>query len=370
MNLSSREKSLLWVTSGVVVLIILTGLLYLALKNKVNPKVPVPRQYVTATFTASATFTATPTPTNTETPTLTATPTTTSVPPTATPTATPTLLPVSGVNILVLGVESCWVVVEGKVTLNDQPQCGGDDRSAPKLEDMWRNVPLKTRADMILLVNISPSNKITILSLPRDLWVYLPKQDKFGKITSAYAYDGLAGMVAMMKSFDIPIHHYVVLTFQAVEKGVDSVGGVDLDIGGETKHYNGEEALALARDRTNIGKSDFDRMRHQRLIAEAVLHEFSKLGWLDRSVFALTLWSDADGYYLTDLDLFTAFDLAEKALEGKSNIQWVILNYDSKAVYWENVGSTFAVHLTTTGLEKLSLFRGSCPKERVDGLCN
>lgn len=155
--------------------------------------------------------------------------------------------------------------------------------------------------DTIMVASVKPgTNKVALLSIPRDLIVPLPK---FGwrKINSANAFGELQQtgrgadfsrtILEGLLGVDIP--YYVRIDFEGFKSVIDSVGGVDVyversfaDYTYPTRNYgvqmvsfkkgwqhlSGEEALKFARSRhgTNGEGSDFARAQRQQKVIAAL----------------------------------------------------------------------------------------------------
>jgi polyisoprenyl-teichoic acid--peptidoglycan teichoic acid transferase len=150
---------------------------------------------------------------------------------------------------------------------------------------------------------VTPS--ITMVSLPRDLWVAIPGIREtsgytHGKLNQAYFwgspgmgyYRGTAagpGLLAetLYHNYGIEVDHYAALNMAAFELMIDHIGGVEVDLpytvdgsdppwGGPGlgvfpagKHsLNGEASLRLARIRWPRG--DFHRQDNQSLVIQAI----------------------------------------------------------------------------------------------------
>lgn len=88
--------------------------------------------------------------------------------------------------------------------------------------------------DTIMLISIGKNGKITLLSLPRDLWIDSLKT----KINALYYYgeesEETTG-VDLVKSVvedisGLPIDHYFVLRMEVVQAVIDALGGIDLEV--------------------------------------------------------------------------------------------------------------------------------------------
>jgi len=171
------------------------------------------------------------------------------------------------------------------------------------------NVVTSVLTDTILVASIGITEKnLTLISLPRDLWV-TSKLGISGKINSVYAqYDqSKKGMIGpegtkevASQVLGIPIHYNVTINFEVFKKIIDTLGGVDVEIensftdseypieGKEnaplneryetvsfkkgTEHMNGERALKYVRSRHGNGLegTDFARSKRQQQVILAI----------------------------------------------------------------------------------------------------
>jgi len=83
----------------------------------------------------------------------------------------------------------------------------------------------------MIVVSIDPStHQVTMLSLPRDLWVEIPGHPS-AKIDLAYAQGGAPlARATVERAFKIPIHYYAWVGLNGLVRVVDRVGGVDIDV--------------------------------------------------------------------------------------------------------------------------------------------
>ena len=103
--------------------------------------------------------------------------------------------------------------------------------------------PLLT--DTVILMSVKPStNQMTMISLPRDLYVDIPG---FGwwKLNNAYAFgeqkgEGLGGLLAkevLEKTLNMPIHYYVRVDFSGFATLIDELGGLKINVEKEFTDY-------------------------------------------------------------------------------------------------------------------------------------
>jgi LCP family protein required for cell wall assembly len=82
-------------------------------------------------------------------------------------------------------------------------------------------------SDVVMILHLNPNNHaVSILSIPRDLFVPNARQDGANKIDAAL-YEGPTQVVAaIQEDFGIPIQHYVELNFDSFASVVDALGGI------------------------------------------------------------------------------------------------------------------------------------------------
>jgi polyisoprenyl-teichoic acid--peptidoglycan teichoic acid transferase len=118
------------------------------------------------------------------------------------------------------------------------------------------------RADAILVVRAGTDGRLSVLSVPRDLWVDDGGQS--GRINAARQDGGPSNLIQVVSdTLGIPVHHYVELDFAGVQSLVDAVGGVPLEFSAPIRDeqvgflvaspgchtLDGSQVLALARSR-------------------------------------------------------------------------------------------------------------------------
>ena len=81
----------------------------------------------------------------------------------------------------------------------------------------------------MILVRVVPSTKeVTMLSIPRDLYVHL-STGGFGKIDGAYSYGGPGAAVATVaQDFGVHIDDYIWIGLLGLVKLIDAIGGIDV----------------------------------------------------------------------------------------------------------------------------------------------
>ena len=185
----------------------------------------------------------------------------------------------------------------------------------------------------MIVVSVDPAHhQVTLLSLPRDLWVEIPAYGN-AKIDLAYARGGAAlARATVEKAFKIPIHYYAWIGLKGLVRVVDRLGGIDVDVlhpvlddnypndfnasgyGTERvylaagpQHLDGRHALEYVRSRHGDLLSDFGRSIRQQQVLLALQQQAEGMD----PVTALPNFArDLNGHVKTDLDLVRVTQLA------------------------------------------------------------
>ncbi|MDX2140405.1 MAG: LCP family protein [Chloroflexota bacterium] len=190
------------------------------------------------------------------------------------------------------------------------------------------------RTDTMILVSINrTAGTVSMLGLPRDLFVYIPGWT-MQRLNLAYIHgesigwtDGGFGLLrqTILYNFGINVHYYAMVNLTGLREIVDTVGGVNIAvdcaiqdlplIGADVPagalepdeegyrilpvgyyEMTGGEALWYARSRHN--SIEFDRQRRQMQLLRAIWRQTRDNGLLTQ---APTLWNDIQPYIETNL---------------------------------------------------------------------
>jgi LCP family protein required for cell wall assembly len=110
----------------------------------------------------------------------------------------------------------------------------GDDRR--KAEALSKHPP-PTRSDTMIHVRLDPHQRATaLMSLPRDLLVDIPGHGR-QKLNAAFAFgEDRLTLRTVRNLLQIPIHHYVRVTFWGFTGAVDKLGCVYVDV--DHRYFN------------------------------------------------------------------------------------------------------------------------------------
>jgi LCP family protein required for cell wall assembly len=158
------------------------------------------------------------------------------------------------------------------------------------------------RADTIILMHIpSARDQAYLISIPRDLWVYVPPNaagslgGRDAKVNAATAWGGVPLMVQTVEGYTgVRIDHVMMVDFGGFVEVTDAIGGVEMDIAQTItsihrphrtfeqgrQHLDGEEALDYIRQRYQFPDGDFTRMRNQQQYLRALMDKAASSGTL------------------------------------------------------------------------------------------
>jgi LCP family protein required for cell wall assembly len=192
--------------------------------------------------------------------------------------------------------------------------------------------------DVMVVASVNADGpSISLLSIPRDLYVWIPGYG-YGKINTAngrganYPGGGPALVGATIEyNLGIPIHYYALVRFEGFVRIVDALGGIDvpvecelhdtfpdpanpeqgidIDLNAGMQHLDGQYALWYVRSRKGISTrdvygttttSDFDRNRRQQQVLRALYHQVLDLNILSR---VPELWEATQQSVQTNLGL-------------------------------------------------------------------
>lgn len=183
-----------------------------------------------------------------------------------------------------------------------KPVCGGPPSMTILISGVASKNYLYGLADAIRVARIDfQTQKVTILALPRDLWVDIPGLESqgisVGKLNQAYFYgtEGIgyfsgsgfgSGLLAetLLSNYGLRVDHYLSVNLSSFQIIIDALGGIDVYLAEDvykrvndqpelfleagSYHLDGKKAEMLARQRIVIG--DFGRINNQTVILKGI----------------------------------------------------------------------------------------------------
>lgn len=196
--------------------------------------------------------------------------------------------------------------------------------------------------DAIMIGSINTKDgKIKLTSLLRDSYVEIPGY-KNNKLNSAYSKGGVKLLIETIeKNYKIHIDGYASVDFDAFEKIVDLLGGVNIELGKEEAKYlnrtnyisnklyrnvepgmnklNGNQVMGYVRVRKvktlGGGHSDYGRVVRQQRALQAMFNSLMS----SKNIFKiLPISTEALGYVTTDLNQKQIEKMMEAVIENKT----------------------------------------------------
>jgi len=262
--------------------------------------------------------------------------------PTATPTSVPQFNPTPALNItgsMREGVPTPPTAIPSPVPVFDLPQGTtnilllGKDQNADGSD---------ARTDTMIIVSVNrEAQTASMISLPRDLYVYMPNRI-MGRLNTAVNLGGVELLEqTILYNFGIPIHYHAQVDFDGFKQIVDLLGGVTMAVScplqdwrlispelDPTLEENWEQFkleagihqmdgdLALWYARSRLTTNDFDRGRRQQQLLQAMLNQSVDLGLVAK---APELWSTFHDVVETNMDIGRILQLASMAPAVRDN---------------------------------------------------
>jgi len=207
-------------------------------------------------------------------------------------------------------------------------------------------------ADAIRIVRVDfVTPRVTVLSLPRDLWVEIPGiSDHYGithgKLNQSYFYgtDGMGyydgsgsgpGLMSLTlaQNFDLYVDRFITVNMATMSRVIDAVGGIDIyleeDLDGRSKdgkvdlgyfeagnhHFNGEDTLRFVRIR--MADSDLHRIDRQTQVLNALQEKILSPAILSRIPKLISSFQGAVVTNLSPGDLTALTCLVPEILKEK-----------------------------------------------------
>lgn len=235
------------------------------------------------------------------------------------------------VNILVLGVKVL------STDLEDAP---------PEVENLGYQALVNSfdgLSDTMLLLRFNPeTEQLVVLSLPRDTRTYV--SGSLTKLNEANLYGGPAMAAESVSDLldGVAIDRYIRINVQGVEKLLDSLGGVTVNVPKDMKyqddsqhlyinlkageqHLNGNQALQFLRFRYD-DKGDIGRIQRQQMMMRAITEQALNPTTIGRMPKILSVIQEHVDTNLSVEELLALVGYA--AQTNRSNVQMLMLPGD------------------------------------------
>ncbi len=215
--------------------------------------------------------------------------------------------------------------------------------------------------DTLMIITFNPHTlNATMFSIPRDTYAEIAcKNGKKNKINTS-AYYGTSCVIDTVETLtDIDIDYYVKINFKGVVNLVDALGGIDVDVpyafceqnsnrqwGKNTifvekglQHLNGEQALALSRNRHNNSgrcsakytfgnRNDFVRGQNQQLVVTGMAKSIKNINSIKKFYNILDTISNSIDTNLDKDKLLSFYEVIKNMLMKLSSTQDDFINIE------------------------------------------
>jgi polyisoprenyl-teichoic acid--peptidoglycan teichoic acid transferase len=176
------------------------------------------------------------------------------------------------------------------------------------------------RTDTIMLLTLNPSlGTVSLTSFPRDMYINIPGWG-MDRINTAWGKGGFDKLAATFEhNFGVRPDHYVLINFSSFKQIVDSLGGLDVNVGVNVSDYrNGyyftvpagpqtmDADTVLWYVRSRKTSNDFQRSRRQQEVLMAIFQKMLSLNALRRIPEFYAIYKDN---FTTDMGLTTLVPL-------------------------------------------------------------
>lgn len=194
------------------------------------------------------------------------------------------------------------------------------------------------RTDTILLVSFHPKHgKVTMISFPRDLYVYIPGWT-VRRINEAYQHGGFDLLADTFDyNFGIRPTAYVLVNFEGFQDAIDELGGIDVQVGKALResgysvkpgvvHMDGEMALWYVRSRYTT--SDFERMTRQQEVLVAIFQQLVSKDALKHIPQMYSVYEESLETNITLQETVSWAGAAGRIVEDPTNLQSLTIGRD------------------------------------------
>jgi LCP family protein required for cell wall assembly len=248
-----------------------------------------------------------------------------------------------------------------------------------------RHGGLISRTDTIMLMSLNQeSEQISLLSIPRDLYVFIPGHGR-DRINTALVHGAATGNLpagirllkeTIEQTLGVTIDHYILVDFKAAVRSIDALGGIDVYVPYEINdptfpdmdsgfdplyipqgqhHFTGEMALKYARTRHQ--DNDYFRAQRQQQLLLAIRQQVLNLGITELLASAPALYKQVRHGVFTDLSVVEMVQLAQMASDVPlDNIETEVLDDDHLTSTFTEAGEFVLVlkpEAVTSLIEKL-----------------
>ena len=276
--------------------------------------------------------------------------------------------------------------VENYLLVGSDSRAGADPGDADYANVGSENSNPGMRSDTLMVMRYDTGNgSVSLMSVPRDLYVRIGSGEKYDRINSAYKHGPETVVRTVERALNIPVHHYMEVDFQGFKSIVDAIHGVEICVDRASrdkttgfyigrkacKTVDGTQALAYARSRHFEQKyqdgwkmdatADIGRTARQRTFVTALLKSTARYV-AAHPLEAADVMRNATSAFTVDATL-QLVDLARKLRPAASGgaVSWAL------PVTNDMVNGMSVVRLTNDAPPLLAYFAGTGPAPAPQG---
>lgn len=276
--------------------------------------------------------------------------------------------------------------VENYLLVGSDSRAGADPNDPDYANVGSENNNPGQRSDTLMILRYDTGDhSVSLMSVPRDLYVRIGSGEKYDRINSAYKHGPDTVVRTVQRALNIPIHHYMEVDFQGFKAIVDAIHGVQICVDRASrdkstgffigrkacKTVGGTQALAYARSRHFEQKypegwkmdatADIGRTARQRNFVTSLLKSAARYV-AAHPLEASQVMEQATSAFTVDSSL-QLVDLARKLRPAASGgaVSWAL------PVTNDMVNGMSVVRLTNDAPPLLAWFAGTGPRPAPQG---
>lgn len=232
--------------------------------------------------------------------------------------------------------------------------------------DTLGKASLNSQSDVNMIVSVNPLSKsIAMVTIPRDSYL---ENACLGyskdKLTNTGAFGVECTAKTIENTFDVDINYYVKVSFSSIIQAVNALGGLEVNVPYSfcerkanrvdiiyvqkgLQRLNGEQALALARNRKNASGGDVGRGKNQQMLVNAAIRQFASSDILATTDKLLKVVNDTVQTNLTKQEIYAFINSFASDLSS-----WTITNHSAGGkLGWGECASMPGMQLSIINLE-------------------
>ncbi|MGM8365238.1 LCP family glycopolymer transferase [Virgibacillus sp. W0181] len=214
------------------------------------------------------------------------------------------------------------------------------------------------RSDALMILTLEPkSDRMQLVSIPRDTRTTIVGKGIEDKINHAYAFGGTDMTIATVENFlDIDIDYYVRMNMAGLKDLVDELGTITVnnEIEWSDSKYNfnkgpiamdADQTMAFVRMRKQDPAGDFGRTKRQRQVIKGIINEGASIGSVTKIDSMINIFG-------TNMATNMDFDDMKKIFGGYKDTRKNVAEYMMEGT-GKNIGGTYYMIVSDEEVQKV-----------------